>query len=85
MRSLFRQVAFLDGRRVPRNPFEALTMRVRYYVASRWCALSGIANGLPVPPPRLTWLVADHFMVVRSLRNGIRSAEHIRQTLLKKE
>ena len=81
MTSLFRPGGFFDGRRVPRTRLEELTMQVRYYAASRWCVLSGIANGLPVPPPRLTWLVADHFMVVRSLRNGIRTAEQIRQTL----
>jgi SAM-dependent methyltransferase len=66
---------------MPQTAVETLTMRGRYFVASCWCSISGIANGLPVPPPRLTWLVADHFMVVRSLRNGIRSAEQIRETL----
>src|SRR5688572_29761970 len=66
MTSLFRPGGFFDGRRVPRTRLDELTMQVRYYAASRWCVLSGIANGLPVPPPRLTWLVADHFMVVRS-------------------
>ena len=81
MKSPFSLGRVLDGRRMPQTAVETLTMRWRYFLASCWCALSGIANGLPVPPPRLTWLVADHFMVVRSLRNGIRSAEQIRETL----
>jgi SAM-dependent methyltransferase len=71
----------LDGRRHPRNAAERLTLRLCYHAAARWCAVSGIANGLPVPPPELTWLVAGHYKVVRSLQNGIRSAGNIREAL----
>jgi len=54
---------------------------VRYFMAAQYCHLSGIANGLPVPPRRLTWLVAGHYDVVKSLRNGRRTSETIRETL----
>ena len=54
---------------------------LRYFVKAQWCRLSGIAGGLPVPPRKLTWLVAGHHDVVKSLRNGQRTAENIRETL----
>lgn len=50
---------------------------LRYFVAARWCRLSGIAGGLPVPPRKLTWLVAGHYDVVKSLRNGRLTSENI--------
>ena len=54
---------------------------LRYFVAARWCRISGIAGGLPVPPRQLTWLVAGHYDVVKSLRNGRRTSENIREAL----
>jgi len=54
---------------------------LRYFIAAQYCRLSGVANGLPVPPRRLTWLVAGHYDVVKSLRNGRRTAVNIRETL----
>src|SRR5688572_28268665 len=53
----------------------------RYFVAAQWCRFTGIAGGLPVPPRQLTWLVAGHADVVRSLRNGRLTSENIRETL----
>jgi SAM-dependent methyltransferase len=50
---------------------------VRYFAAARWCTLSGLADGLPVPPARLTWLVAGHYDVAKSLRNGRLTAANI--------
>jgi ubiquinone/menaquinone biosynthesis C-methylase UbiE len=49
----------------------------RYFVAAQYCRLSGIAGGLSVPPRQLTWLVAGHYDVVKSLRNGRRTSENI--------
>lgn len=54
---------------------------LRYFVAAQWCRLSGIAVGLPVPPRQLTWLVAGHYDVAKSLRNGRRTSENIRDAL----
>jgi SAM-dependent methyltransferase len=54
---------------------------VRYFVAAQRCRISGIAGGLPVPPRRLTWLVAGHYDVVKSLRNGRRTSENLREAL----
>jgi SAM-dependent methyltransferase len=54
---------------------------VRYFIAARWCSLSGLSGGLPVPPARLTWLVAGHDDVAKSLRNGRLTAANITQCL----
>jgi SAM-dependent methyltransferase len=64
-----------------RSAIEKLPLPVAYYLRARWCSLSGLANGLPVPPPRLTWLVAGHYDVVKSLRNGIITSQNIRHAL----
>ena len=53
----------------------------RYFVAAQWCRVSGLAGGLAVPPRHLTWLVAGHYDVVRSLRNGRLTSQNIRETL----
>jgi SAM-dependent methyltransferase len=77
------KVRLLDGARRLRSAVASISLPVRYYIAARWCALSGIAGGLAVPPPRLTWLVAGHHDVVKSLRNGILTSQSIRHALFR--
>lgn len=56
---------------------------LRYYVMSRRCERNGVANGLPVPPRELTFLVGGGYNLERNLKNGILSAGAIRRSLSK--
>jgi SAM-dependent methyltransferase len=61
------------------------TRKVRDGVWYRWralqCRWSGVAQGMPVPPRELTYLVSGHCDVLLSLRNGGVAAQSIRDAL----
>lgn len=80
---ILKKLYIRDALRAKGNSLAEVAFRARYSLESQWCRLSGLANGLPVPPPRLTWLIANHYKIIRSLKNGKISSENIRHALLK--
>ena len=76
-----KSTALRDVARGLKSRAEDLDLPGLYALAAGYCRVSGIANGLPVPPRDLTFLVSGHHNVVRSLRNGRLGGESVVATL----